>query len=139
MSRRVHDDRSVRLLSLALLTVVFLAGALTGAVLLDSGFAMPAADADEPSSPTMAALELTDDQRTEIDRILAATQPQADSIIRSSIEGLRALMEGADEEVRAVLTPEQIEAYDGLLARQPRIRAVRRTLGEDGTTVDTIR
>ena len=135
-------QRPASLLSAFLLAAVFTAGALSGAALLDRSYAAAPTDAEVPSAETgyLTSLDLSSEQRTAIDRILTAHQPVADSIVRSSIERLRDLMNAADAEVRAVLSPQQILAYEELLAERPRIRAVRRTVGPDGiTTVDTIR
>lgn len=134
-------DAKARLLSLLLLVTVFLAGALTGAAVLETGFASPVdtPPSDEIAPRGLAALELTVEQRLAIDDILAEQQPEADSIVQASIAQIRALMEDTDTRVRALLTPAQTEMYEEVLAQQPRIRAVRRSVDPSGvTTVDTI-
>ena len=141
MTRHPLNDRHARWLSAILLFVVFIAGALAGAVVLDVAQAeAPPEASSSPPSKALDALDLSPEQRQAIDRILTTRQPAADSIIRSSIAQLTALMEAADQDVRAVLTPDQIEAYESIVLQGSRVEAVRRTTDEAGnTTVDTIR
>ncbi|MEM7414327.1 MAG: hypothetical protein AAF389_02455 [Gemmatimonadota bacterium] len=136
-----HSDRRAGLLSVLLLVTVFLAGALTGAAILETGFASPSAvNPEEDIVPRgLGDLGLTTEQRLAIDEILAENQPEADSIVQASISQIRVLMEDTDAQVRALLTSEQLERYEDVLAQQPRIRAVRRSVDPNGvTTVDTI-
>ena len=140
MSPRPVQERRVGWLSALLLFTVFSSGALVGAAVLDRAQAAPASVSLSGASPEhFEALDLTVEQRWEIDRILAARQPAVDSIVQHSIQSLQALMEAADGEVREILSPEQLERYEAVLLGQPRVRAVRRTTDPAGnTTVDTI-
>ncbi len=137
----VTEERRVRLLSLLLLLTVFFAGSLTGAVVSKGAWAADAPVGEaKPAGAGLDDLGLDAEQAARLDEILAGYQPAVDSIISSSMEALRGLMREADGEVRLVLRPEQLDAYDRLLSSGPRIRAVRRTVGPTGdVVVDTIR
>lgn len=132
-----HDSKRIRLLSAVLLLIVFLAGSLTGAAALDRA---PETRVSQRisvgSGPGLAALDLSAGQQASVDAIVAQHQPAADAIIQSAMQELLTIVEQMDAEVRAVLSPDQIERLDSLTSQGTRIRAVRRTLGPEGEVLD---
>ena len=136
MTKRA-DMKRVWTLSTMLLLVVFFAGTLTGAATLDASPRFARAERiSVGSSEGLGALDLSPGQRASFDAIMARHQPKADSIIQAAMNDLLILMDSMDVEVRAVLSPDQIAAFDSLRAAGPRVRAVRRTLGPDGNVID---
>ena len=140
MSKNLNLERRAFLVSGIVLAVIFVAGAIAGSATTQSGLFA----STRPSSPPDAVhsiydLELTEEQRLAVESILARRQPRVDSIVGAAIDSLRAAMGQADADIRALLTPEQIEAYDALVRDGPRIQAVRRIHRPAGVQVDTVR
>lgn len=131
----------VRLFAGAVLLLVFSTGAFVGAAALDDDGATGQVGSVRVNVDShLGEIDLTAGQRTALDSLLEARQPQIDSIIRAAIDELHEVLDSVDVEVRAVLLPGQLEAYDALRAGRDGVRAVRRTQSPDGTfQVDTIR
>ena len=138
MTDPARDRTRVRLLSALLLLTVFVAGSLTGAATLDGSpdTRTPTTSTSVRATHDLTALDLSDGQRERVDEILERHQPAADAIIQDAMNDLRALMADVNDEVRGVLSPDQIEALDSLMSEGPRIQAVRRTMTLDGTVLD---
>lgn len=62
-------------------------------------------------------LDLSEDQRERIEAILMTRGPRTEEIMSQVRERLRIVMDSVDAEIRAVLTPEQFEAFDRLETR----------------------
>lgn len=142
MNSSVRGPRRARTIAAALLLVVFSSGALGAAAL--SNLSRPEeALAVSVSAATewMEALDLSKEQRDGIAAILTAKQPLADSIVRVAVQELRSVMTSVDTEVRGILSPAQLVAFDDLRGSKPHIQAVRRTVTPQGDTVqiDTVR
>jgi Spy/CpxP family protein refolding chaperone len=121
----MESPRRARLLSIALLLAVFVAGAFTG-VAADHLWLLhrlaprvhgPAGPHGPPGSPGHRArdvhgelarrLDLTPAQRAKLDTIFARRGPRVDSIMRSMRPVLESELDATHAEVEAVLTPEQ--------------------------------
>lgn len=59
-------------------------------------------------------LDLTDEQKTKVDSILESKHEQAKAIFQESHPKLEALKKSTDQEIRAILTPEQQVKFDKL-------------------------
>jgi Spy/CpxP family protein refolding chaperone len=117
--------RRVRAQGLAVLAVVFVAGALAGAAAEHlRGPGRRANAIESESAPTeqvvenmkMAAtripvlyeaLQLTPAQREQIRAIMDASRPKTDFLLRETWPQLRALLDSLQRQVEQVLTPEQ--------------------------------
>lgn len=123
--------RKTRILGLALLIVTFGVGASTGAAfdrILASGTPVIAPVAEEQPRPEPSTihegsifdhLDLTPEQRESVDAILARRKAEMDAFWEEAGPRMRSLVRSANAEIRALLTPEQLEEYG-------RIRAERR-------------
>lgn len=123
MSPSPSSPRRARLLGMALLAVVFAAGALAGAA---GGRAL---DAREPSTTPAPAcdahrgrivdqLGLSGQQRRQVDSIMARRRIQTEEFWNREGLRMRAIVDSARAEVRAVLTPPQALRYDSLRAER---------------------
>lgn len=115
--------RSPRLLGLALLTAVFLAGSLFGmamnrTLLAEEAPAAGDAACEHRGGKILDQLELSPSQRTEVDRILERRRAQTEAFWDSAGPRLRALTDTTRAEIRAVLTPAQAAEYDRLRAER---------------------
>ena len=61
---------------------------------------------------TLDRLELTEAQRASVDEILERRRAETEAILESVYPTLRAQVDSANEEIRAVLTPEQQATFD---------------------------
>jgi Spy/CpxP family protein refolding chaperone len=52
-------------------------------------------------------LGLTDDQRRRIEQVFVRAQPRTDAVLKETLPRLRAVTDSINQEVQAVLTPEQ--------------------------------
>ncbi|MBX6365688.1 MAG: hypothetical protein IRZ00_17610 [Gemmatimonadetes bacterium] len=122
-----------RWLALAILVVTFVAGGLAGAALTrvlnaegrrpDGPPITPRTSVFAPGSPLSQRLKLTDEQRAQIEAIVARERPRADSAARQLRERLRAAFDSTNAQIRAVLSPEQQVEFDRFLAeRHARMR-----------------
>jgi Spy/CpxP family protein refolding chaperone len=139
-----------RLLGMALLVATFVAGGLAGAassrVLAAREPAAHPAASDEgrrcqgdrgPGGATMRILnqlDLSAGQRARIDTITARRRAQMDAFWEGP-EGrrMRAIVDSARAEIRAVLTPTQAAEYDRLKAEHKRRHAGRRDSAGDAS------
>jgi Spy/CpxP family protein refolding chaperone len=71
-------------------------------------------------------LDLTLEQRQEIDRIITASQERTKKLMEPISPKMREELQQAKEEFRAVLTPAQKNRFDDLLKQQQRSREQRR-------------
>jgi Spy/CpxP family protein refolding chaperone len=137
MKQAVESLGRIRAQGIALLVVVFAAGALVGAAgdrLLGERpiprrpFAMRLG---EPGHlpPPFERLGLTDEQRQRITAILDAARPLTDSILEETLPRLRAVTDSIRAEIRGVLTEEQRERFD---REMPRILPGRPGFGRGG-------
>lgn len=133
-----HADKSSagkrrRLLGLALLLVVFAAGAVCGAAafrLFAAPRTMRQVSVRMAPSAGVAVYEdltLTPSQRRQVDSILTSMKPVADSLLGSALPRLAQLADSANTAIRRVLEPEQIRKLDSL----EKVRAA--SLGVSGT------
>jgi len=115
----------LRAQGLAVLAVVFAAGALAGAAMDHWRVTSRPADVVEmvpvPTEQVVEnmkmggsgipalyeALQLTPEQRTKIRSIMEANRPRTDSLLHQTWPQLRALLDSIRREVEQVLTPEQ--------------------------------
>ncbi|MDX1623639.1 MAG: hypothetical protein R3199_06630 [Gemmatimonadota bacterium] len=129
MSGAIESLGRIRAKGLALLAVVFVAGALAGAALdrwWTASTAPPSEDIpvgpmvrDGRLPPAFERIDLTDEQRERIEAILATWQPRVDSLLGTTLPALRAVTDSVRQEVEAVLTPEQRERLAELLPEGP--------------------
>jgi len=121
--------------ALLVLLVAFAAGALAGFAterVLDRGWPWQEHHRDRhgparmfaPDGPLGKRLDLTPDQRREIEAILDQDGAKAKVIFDTMRPRLKALFDSTTREVRAVLTPDQREEFDRYVAeRLERLRA----------------
>ena len=118
-----QNPRRMRMAGMALLAVTFVVGALAGTAfgrVLNAG---------EPARGTAAAtecrgergphhildeLDLSAEQRTRIDAVMARGRVRTDSLWKSDGTRIRAAVDSTRAEVRALLTPAQAAEYDQL-------------------------
>jgi Spy/CpxP family protein refolding chaperone len=74
-------------------------------------------------------LDLTADQRAQVDRIISASQERTKKLMEPISPQLRAELQETKEAVRAVLTPEQRTRFDELLKQQQRPREPKHSPG----------
>lgn len=103
--------KRARVMGLVVLIVMFAIGALTGAVTMRVAAgeqAEKSARAESSKRPGLfETLQLTDEQRTEVDAIMERRRAEVDEFWDQHGPQLRAIMDSARAEMRAVLTPEQ--------------------------------
>ncbi|HEX6371800.1 MAG TPA: hypothetical protein VF006_22955 [Longimicrobium sp.] len=117
-----RNPSRMRMAGMALLAVTFAVGMLAGTAF---GRVL---SAREPNARTAAAeceqkrgphhifdeLELTPEQRTRIDGIMARRRERTDSLWKTDGTRIRAAVDSTRAEIRAVLTPDQAVEYDRL-------------------------
>jgi len=59
-------------------------------------------------------LNLTDDQKAKVQPIIDQTRPQIAAIHKEAMEKLHAVMENAGNQIRPLLTPEQVTKLDAM-------------------------
>lgn len=106
--------RRARLETAAMLMAVFIAGGLGGAALERRARGAEAVERrgdfvrSSGSIPGFyEALDLSADQRAEIERILATARPETDSLLRTALPRLRALTRSTRAAIADVLTDDQ--------------------------------
>ena len=117
--------------------VIFGAGVVTGGLLVRHTAApshppRPTSSRITPNSPSGLRMEmlrrvereldLTPDQRAQVDRIITASQERTKKLMEPIVPQLHAELQEAKEAVRAVLTPEQRPRFDELLKQQQKPR-----------------
>ena len=117
-----------RTIGALLLAAVFAAGLLGGTAVAratetrgqadDAGCDRGPDDARRRHSSMLDSLDLSAAQRASVDSILEVRRGQIDGFWEGEGARLRALVDSARAEVRAVLTPEQRARYDTLRARK---------------------
>lgn len=116
--------KRARVMGLVVLVVMFAIGALTGAATMRvaSGEKVEASErADRPKRPGLfETLQLTAEQRTEIDAIMERRRAEVDEFWNQHGPQLRAIMDSARAEMRTVLTPEQRELEEQFRAERRR-------------------
>jgi Spy/CpxP family protein refolding chaperone len=130
--------RSIRGLVISMLLLAFVAGVsagVTGDRLLTPHVLVRARVGD--MSSVLDRLRLTPAQRAQADAIVQRSTPRAEAIMIEVAERLRAVADSLDDELRAILTPDQRARLDSLRG-DPRIMLKRRMVTPRGTTVDTI-
>jgi len=117
------NPRRMRLAGMALLAVTFVVGALAGTAF---GRVL-SADEPAPGSPAAAEcpgergphhifdeLDLSPEQRTRIDAIMARRRARTDSLWQTDGARIRAAVDSTRAEIRSVMTPAQAAEYDQL-------------------------
>lgn len=103
--------KRARIMGLVVLVVMFAIGVLTGAATMrvtagEQG--EKSVRAESPKRPGLfEALELTPEQRTQVDAIMERRRAEVDEFWDQHGPQLRAIMDSARAEMRTVLTPEQ--------------------------------
>lgn len=123
-----ESQRQARLLGIALLAATFLIGGLAGAAavrLSSSREARAAAQHAEERGPrergagsVLDQLDLTPEQCQRIQAVLERRRQQTEAFWEEHGPTLRAIVDSAHAEIRAVLTPEQRAEYDRLRAER---------------------
>lgn len=114
----------MRLAGMALLAVTFAVGMLAGTAFgrvlsaREPAAAPTAADCEGKRGPhhIFDELDLTPEQRTRIDGIMARRRARTDSLWQTDGTRIRASVDSTRAEIRAVLTPAQAVEYDRLRA-----------------------
>jgi hypothetical protein len=133
-----------RVWALALLVAVFLVGGAAGAAVdrmlvgerrvSSSQRGRSGGDRDRRRSYLdwlAAQLELTEEQKTEVQAILERSREQVEELWREMRPRYEELQEQARAEIRALLSEEQAAAYDALLERQRQRRERDQDEGRD--------
>jgi Spy/CpxP family protein refolding chaperone len=130
MSEPIRPLRRARLLSAALLVVVFAAGTLVGA-------AMDRAIGDDGhnrgrhgmESEMLERLRLDERQEAEVETILERRRAEA-AVIWSEVKPrLNQVLAATRDDLTRVLTPEQLEEYDRMMAERMRRKESRHQAG----------
>jgi len=116
--------------------VIFGAGVVTGGLLVKhtSSPSHPPRQATSRPMPPMSPsglkmevlrrvereLDLTPEQRAQVDRVISASQERTKKLMEPIAPQIRAELQETKEAVRAVLTPEQRIRFDELLKQQQR-------------------
>jgi Spy/CpxP family protein refolding chaperone len=118
------NPRRMRLAGMALLAVTFVVGMLAGTAfgrVLNAGEPAPGTATatecrGEQRGPhhILDELELSAEQRTRIDGIMARGRVRTDSLWKSDGARIRAAVDSTRAEIRALLTPAQAAEYDAL-------------------------
>jgi Spy/CpxP family protein refolding chaperone len=116
--------RRTRATGVALLVATFAAGMLAGAAsgrLLSAGeprtsVGEPTRGGDRSGGPRLIIheVDLTEEQKTRVEEILARRRAITDSLWRTDGRRIRASVDSTREEIRAMLTPGQRAEYDRL-------------------------
>jgi len=109
-------NRHVRFVTALVLAGTFIAGGVAGAGLMRLLPQPP----PPPPPLSLRELNLTPQQEREVRAIHERHHPEVEAIVRATFPRVRAIQVRADEEVRAVLTPDQRRQLEVLKARQPR-------------------
>lgn len=130
MSEPIRPLRRARLLSAALLVVVFVAGTLVGA-------AMDRAIGDDGhrrgrhgmEAEMLERLRLDERQEADVEAILERRRSEA-AVIWSEVKPrLNQVLAATRDDLTRVLTPEQLEEYDRMMAERMRRKEARHEAG----------
>ena len=127
MMREITGSRRARLVGLTLLVVTFITGALAGAAVnrvrvARDVVAEDAAPRDDrrgrggSTEDFLAGIDLTAEQRAEVDSILARRRQQIEATWDDMRPRMRALVDSTRQEIAAALDEEQRAAYELFLA-----------------------
>lgn len=121
--------------------VIFGTGVVTGGLLVSHSLGSPARPALNQPRPAQALspggvrtdflrragreLDLTPEQREQVDQILKASQERSRQIMEPVAPAIRKELQRTKDKFREVLTPEQKAKFDGLLKRQHQREAPR--------------
>jgi Spy/CpxP family protein refolding chaperone len=126
-----RNPRRTRLTGMALLAVTFVVGALAGTAfgrVLKAGEPAPGSSAaaecrgERGPHHIFDELDLTPEQRTRIDEIMARGRVRTDSLWKTEGTRIRAAVDSTRAEIRAVLTPAQRTEYDALREKRDQER-----------------
>lgn len=109
-------NRRPGLVAAVMLVLVFGVGGLTG-MALEEGLGLDwfdflDEDNEEADDQILAGLQLSEEQRAQIDEIRDAQEERLEEYWESRIPDMRGIVVISYEEIRAVLTPEQREVFD---------------------------
>lgn len=121
--------RRLHLFTAVILVAVFVAGAATGAGLI--GAFRPAGHASprprppgDGMPPGLSELGLSPDQAARARAILDRHRAELEAAIQETFPRVRAIQDRIDQEIRAVLTPDQAARLDELRRRRPPLRGM---------------
>ena len=128
MSDGIDSLGSVKRQAVLLLLVAFLAGALLGGALdriwvmrhmfegrrggMPFGMIRRSGEGELPG--ILIELNLSDDQREKIRRILNDGRPHIEQVMRATQAPVRAVVDSMEQQIRAVLKPDQLARLDSL-------------------------
>ncbi len=109
MNKSERHERRVRLMTVLLLLVVFLSGAVVGGAVLRWIGAPRRSDLGKPGKlgPPLSDLGLSREQEAKAVEVLARHRPQIEAVLKEAMPKVRSIQEQVEEEVRAFLTPKQ--------------------------------
>jgi Spy/CpxP family protein refolding chaperone len=117
MKQSVESLGRIRLQGVALLAVTLVVGVLAG--MAGERYRATRREPPRPFPPAVGELpapyrqlDLSDDQRARILEILERRHASTDSVLREVVPKLRAVTDSVQQEIRAVLTPEQRAKLD---------------------------
>jgi len=120
------SPRRLHLWTALVLVAVFAAGAATGAGLAwafrPPGHRPGPAARRPPGDglpPFVAELGLSPDQLAQARAIAERHRAEIEAVVQESFPRVRAVQEQVDQEIRAILTPEQATRFDELRSRRP--------------------
>jgi Spy/CpxP family protein refolding chaperone len=98
---------------------VFASGVVTGIGL--SSWCASARRQPPPGIPyPYGDLDLSHDQKQQIQAIMEEHRPEIEEILRGTFPQIREITQAIDEEIRPLLTPEQLEEFEMLRADEHR-------------------
>jgi hypothetical protein len=121
------SPRRLHLWTVLVLVAVFAAGAATGAGLARAfrphgpGPAGPRPPGDG-LPPFVAELGLSPDQLARARDIAERHRSEIEAVVQEAFPRVRAVQDQVDQEIRAILTPEQAKRFDELRSRRPPLR-----------------
>lgn len=123
---------AARALGMLVLIVAFAAGAVAAFAFNrvlhaepGAGDAAASEECEKPRRRLLDQVDLTEEQRARIDAIVERRREQTDRFWSEAGPELRSIMDATRAEIRAVLTPEQREAYDRLRRERKAAKAAR--------------
>ena len=126
----------IRAQGIALLFITFLVGVLAGfaAERVRATQGAPVAESERPGRvlrpghlpPLFRRLDLEPDQRERVVEIMEGARPRTDAILSEMLPRLRAVTDSIHAEIRGVLTAEQAERWDSLMAHMHGQRGIPR-------------
>ena len=131
MSEPARPLRRARLLSAALLVAVFVAGTLVGAA-MDRAIGAPEdhkRGRHGMESEVLERLRLSERQEREVEAIFERRRAEAAEIWSEVKPRLNQVLAATRDDLSRVLTPEQLEEYDRLMAERSRRKEDRHQAG----------